>query len=408
MLDRRICERQDPENSLHNKDLALSRLARTSADAHYPRMFPSHTRKPAAKSWLLGIVALLICVDATAMDRGTMLRIELETAPANAARMPHSIAIRGKAPAHCTPIVGRVTLDGADLSIELGTPQTACDEKHPTSFNLRVDPLASTGLPLLPGQVYRVRVYSTDSGAPELAAFHLLDTSAAASAPTPESGFWWSEASAETGAATAGSGASIEWQDGQLAVGLFGFADSGAATWYFGSARPDGRVASVSLVQLANGDPMFAPTGSKPAAQTGPRLEIEFLSPARARAWLVRNEDGHDTQVRTLTLARSHFATGAIGNTWSGQWVLVPDDNGTPRVFEFADPSSRDAETFHLADVGNDASLDCRLASISRHPEVCTLSAASAPIADFDQIGIDHLSGRGSDGAHVKLVRVPR
>jgi hypothetical protein len=376
-------------------------------------MFRSHTTKLAVNSWLAGTVcafALAGCVSATAADRGAAaLRIELETAPASSMQTSRQIGLYGTAPARCAPTLARATLDGADLSIELHAPQTACDEKHPIPFNLHVDPLASAGVPLLAGQVYRVRVYSqAGAGAPALVAFHLLDTNAGVSAPTPENGFWWSEASAETGAATAGTGASLEWQDGQLAVGLFGFADSGAATWYFGSARPNGRVAAVSLVQLANGDPMFASAGNKPAAQAGPRLEIEFLSPTRARAYLVRIDDDRDMQVRTLLLARSHFATGSAGSTWTGQWVLVPDDNGTPRLFEFADPSSHDAETFHLADAGSDASLDCRVGTATQHPEVCTLSAHSMPIADFDQIGIDHLSGRGSEGARVKLVRIPR
>jgi hypothetical protein len=258
-------------------------------------------------------------------------------------------------------------------------------------------------LPLLPAQVYRVRVYSSTNAAATLSAFHLLDTNATASAPTPENGFWWSE----TGGAV-GSSASLELQDGQLAVGLFGFADSGLPTWYFGTARPAGRIAAVPLVQLANGDPMFAPTGSKPTAAAGPRIEFEFISPTQARAWLVRSERGRDVQVRPLLLARSQFAAGKQGASWSGQWVLVPDDKGTPRVFEFADPSSQDAETFHLSDAGNDATLDCRLGVANRHPEVCTLSTNATPIADFDQIGLDHLTGHGSNGARMKLVRIPR
>lgn len=375
-------------------------------------MFPRHTTKLAANSWLAAAtcaLALAGCAGATAAVIGPQpLRVEFDTATSSVAQAPYRVILHGDAAARCAPAVGRVTLDGSDLSIELRSPQTACDETQRVPFNLRIDVARSTGLPLLAKQVYRVRVYSSNGATTTLAAFHLLDTNGTASVPTPENGFWWSEAGTETGDASAGSGASFEWQDGQLAVGLFGFADNGAPTWYFGSALPSGRIAAVSLVQLANGDPMFAPAGSKPTAEAGPRMEIEFLSPTRARAWLVRSEDGRDTQVRPLLLARSHFAAGSPGSSWSGQWVLVPDDKGTPRMFEFADPSSQDAETFHLADAGSDASLDCRLGASSGHPEVCTLSSNSTTIADFDQIGLDHLSGRGSDGARVKLVRVPR
>jgi len=317
------------------------------------------------------------------------------------------LGISGKAPARCAPSVGQVTLDGNNLSIGLQPAASACG-KGLASFSLRADPTAGSGLPTLPNQVYRVRVYLLGNPAPQLLAFSLLELGSTVAAPIPENGFWWSEASAETGAAAAGNGASIEVQGDQLAVGLFGFADSGAATWTFGSASLQGRVAHASLVQLANGDSSFAATASQPSAQAGPRLELEFLSPSRARAYIVRSEGGRDVDVRMLMLSRAHFATGAPGSGWSGQWVLLPDDESAPRMFDFASASSHDAETFHLADIGHDATLDCRLAAGTQQPEICTLSAASTPLADFDQVGVDHLSGRGSDGGRVRLMRVPR
>jgi hypothetical protein len=375
-------------------------------------MSPSRTTKPASKArraaaCLLALAAAAWAGGAAAESPARPLRIRLEPASAGTLPMSRQITLYGNAPARCAPEVARVALDGFDLAIELKIPQTGCDARHLLPFGLRVDPAATAGMPLLPGQVYRARVYAVDgAGTANLLAFRLLDTGLGA-APTPENGIWWSEASPESGPASAGSGASIEFQNGQLAVGLFGFSETGAATWYFGSARPEGRVASVALVQLANGDPPFAPAGSKPVAQAGPRLEIEFLSPSRARGYLVRSDGGRDAEVRTLTLARSRFAGGAVGNTWNGQWVLVPDE-GAPRTFEFSDTSTQDAETFHLVDAGSDARLDCRLAGNAQRPELCTLTVAAATLADFDQIGIDTLSGRSADGAAVKLLRVPR
>lgn len=353
---------------------------------------------------------LLACVGARAADgSASALRVQLEPIPAgNNTLVSRQIGLHGTAPARCVPEVARVVVDGVDLSIELKAPQTGCDATRMQAFNLHVDPARSAGIPILPGQVYRVRVYANSGGISQLLAFHLLDTNTPASAPTPENGFWWSEASAESGAASAGNGASIELQDGQLAIGLFGFNDGGAATWYFGTARPSGRVAAASLVQLANGDPPFAPSGNQPVAQAGPRIEIEFLSPSRAQAWLVRNEAGRDVEVRALTLARSRFAAGAAGNAWNGQWVLVPDDGGAPRLFDFSASANQDADTFRLADAGSGAGLDCRLAHDAQRPELCTLSVTATVLADFDQIGIDHLAGRSSTGARVKLVRVPR
>jgi hypothetical protein len=392
------------KKALRNKGFRALDLPRGRPGAHYPRMLRYHTRKLVPDTLRAGsICALLACTSVHA----AVPEVHLRLIRTNALAAPQ-VGLYGTAAAACPPEVARVTLDGADLSIELKSPQLACDSAHTAPFALQVDPAASAGVPILPGQVYRVHVYSIDAGAESLLAFHLLDTNTPTSAPTPEDGLWWSQASAETGAAVPGNGASIEFQNGQLAVGWLGFNDVGAATWYFGSAQPTGRVASVAMVQLANGDPPFAPTGNPPSAQPGPRLEVEFLSPTRARAYLVRNEAGRDVEVRALTLARSRFSSGPAANAWAGQWVLVPDDNGTPRVFEFSEPSSQDAETFHLADVGNDATLDCRVASGTQSPDVCTLSVAATTLADFDQIGIDHLSGHGSAGARVKLLRVPR
>lgn len=370
-----------------------------------------HSRKSVVRRWLGGacVGALIACAPAGATEPLLpTLRIQPSPVAAAAAAQPRQLNLYGRAPMRCVPTLAGATLEGADLTIELDQPQTGCDGKRNSPFNLRVDPAANAGVPLLPGPVYRVRVYARAGGTAQLIAFRLLDLNPAAAAPVPENGFWWSQAGKDSGPASPGTGASIEWQDGQLAVGLFGFADSGAPIWSFGSAQPQGRVASVTLVQLANGDPPFAPTGSQPAAERGPRLELEFLSPTSARAWLVRQDAGRDLEVRALTLARSRFASGPAGAAWSGQWVLVPDDNGVPRVFEFADPSRQDADTFHLADAGNDASLDCRLAAGTQQPDLCTLTAAAVTLADFDQVGLDRLAGRSSDGARVKLVRIPR
>jgi hypothetical protein len=374
----------------------------------------SHTTKRAAQA----LLAALLCV-ATSFSAAQPVQ-QAATAPLVRLRMnPVNIDsetgkqpffLQGTAARHCIPTIAGVTLDGTDLSIELRIPSTGCDSQHQVPYMLQINPQQSMGLQILPGQTYRVRVYAGSGDAPSLVSFQLFDTHAASASFSPENGLWWSEASADTGPGRHGNGASIEWQDGQIAVSLFGFSDTGAATWYFGSARLIGRVARVSLVHLADGDPLFSPTGSQPSAEAGPRMEIEFLSPTRARAWLVRSESGRDVEVRPFTLSRSRFSNGAAGTSWSGQWVLVPDDDGAPRVFEFSAPGKPDAAGFHLEDAGNDARLDCRAATTDTDalPDLCTLSSATHVIADFDQIGLDRLGGRSASGARITLMRVPR
>lgn len=357
---------------------------------------------------LLCAAASVLCANAhsaeTAVDT---LNIRFDVTPNGTAQPTRTLDLQGTAAGACAPTLQGMTLHGAEISVELQAPDTGCDPAHPRAFHLRADLVKNIGTPLVPGQVYRTRIFATKGSARALRGFQLLDTGPPDSAPRPENGFWWSEGSAETGPASPGSGTSLEWQDGQLAVGLYGFSDIGRATWYFGSARLNGRIASVSLVQLANGDSMFSPIGAKPIAASGPRLDLELMSPTRARAWLIATGSSRDLQVRPMILARSVFSSGSPGSAWSGQWVLVPDDEGTPRVFDFGEPTSHDSESFHLTDERSDAALDCRLGTASHQPEFCTLSAAGSPVTDFDQVGIDHLSGGGIGGGTVKLVRVP-
>jgi len=336
---------------------------------------------------------------------GGVMHVGLESAfaPATAA---HRIAIEGSAPVGCVPKVARILLDGVDISVELTAPATGC-KRNTVPFHLSADAAATAGLRALPPAVYRVHVYAGSETAAHLVAFTLIDTSPTPNAPQPESGFWWTQQGADN-AAAAGTGMNLEVQDNQLAGSLLGFAESGASTWYFGSTTMAGRVARLPLVQLANGEEWFSAIGTQPDVHPGPRLELEFLSPTRARAYLVRTGDDGDVQVRPLTLSRSAFATGPAGTSWIGRWVLIPEDGGTTRLFDFAAPTHRDGERFRLVDSANDAVLDCRLVAGTQQADACTLSASAAPIADFDQVGFDHFSGHGANGAPVQLLRVPR
>lgn len=376
--------------------------------AHYPGMPLRCTR---IHPFLCALALLVAGVGTIPAARAASLPSGIRVQPISASLQGRGrIAVYGSAAAGCLPAVGRVTLDGADIDIELKASETGCNERRPVPFHLTIDPAAAAGLEALPANVYRVRVYARAGSNDQLVAFSLVDAAPAATAPVPESGFWWTESSDDGQAsASVGSGMNIELQDNQMAVSLLGFTETGAPTWYFGSTTLSGSVARIPLVQLGGGDGWFSPLGSRPEAEAGPRLEIDFESPMSARAYLVRSgDDGSDAQVRTLKFSRSSFSSGAPGTAWAGRWVLVPEDGGNPRLFDFSAPGSRDAENFHLADAASDASLDCRLAAGAANPETCTLSAAAALVADFDEVGLDRLGGHDANGLPVQLVRVPR
>ncbi len=354
---------------------------------------------------MLVVLATAIGAPAIAKAAGTALHVTLSPREA-AIGSAYRIGIDGTAPAGCVPHIERALLDGADLSIELSAPATGCKPRQ-VPFHLRVDPATTTSVGASPTEVFRVRVYSSSLAGTRLVAFALIDTASPTSAPLPESGFWWTQPDAD-GTPAPGTGMSLEFQENQIAASLLGFADSGAPTWYFGSTTLSGRVARIPLVQLANGDGWFSAIVTPPGVLPGPRLEIEFLSPARARAWLVRSDNDGDVQVRPLTLARTAFSGGPAGTSWVGRWVLIPEDGGNTRLFDFSGPSSRDAESFRLTDAENDAVLDCRLAPGTQQADACTLTAGAALVADFDMVGYDHISGHGANGAPIQLLRVPR
>lgn len=319
-----------------------------------------------------------------------------------------TVIVSGRAPRGCAPSLARATLERTDFSIELTPPAASCAGQTAVPFSIKVDPLASAGLPFVAGQVYRTRVYLIEQGAPSLVAFRLLDPGPKVGGTAPENGMWWSEASADTGPALPGNGASIEYQNGQLAVGLLGFADSGAANWTFGTTWLAGRVARLSMVQLAAADSTLSPASAQPTSQAGPRLEIDFESPSHALAYVVRTQDGRDIDVRSIALSRARFENGQLAAAWAGRWVLVADEGQAPRVFDFADASTRDEDAFHLTDATTDTTLECRLASGTAHPQGCSLSTSTLVLADFDQVGLDHLTGHDGSGARVTLMRVPR
>ncbi len=313
----------------------------------------------------------------------------------------------GRATARCAPLVLDTTRSGEAIDIRLHWPTLGCIPSSAVAFTIPVDVGAITGKALPRGRVYRVSVHDEQGG---LLAFRLFETDLADAGFSPENGFWWPQVDPAAPAGTvSGSGVGIESQGPLLAVSLFGFDDTGATRWYFGSTHRNGRVISVPLLQLQHGDSTFAPIGKQPTAQPGPRIDIEFLSPARARAWLVQRVNGWDLSVREIALARSPFAnTDAPAARMSGRWILVGNDESAPRQFDFSPQHDAIGMGLRVVDSGVDAELNCRLEPGTMQSDLCTLSIAGMPSANFDRIGLDRLIGRASNGTTVQLLRVPQ
>ncbi|MCW5579481.1 MAG: hypothetical protein KIS89_12610, partial [Dokdonella sp.] len=165
--------------------------------------------------------------------------------------------------------------------------------------------------------------------------------------------------------------------------------------------------ATAQLVGLQQGDPLLAPMGRQPQARAGLRLELLFLSPTMARAWLVSDVDGRDQLVREFMLTRRTFdLRGSFTTQLAGRWVLVSDGEAAPRQFQWWAQAGRGEGRTQLG--GSDGSvLECRLDPATGAAMACSLSVNGVVEAEFDQVGFDRLGGRGNDGAAVQLLRVP-
>jgi len=356
-----------------------------------------------------GAVASVPVAGAAGAPPGTTVRVRIGSIASLSKATKDSVVfeLTGNSPARCAPSVAAASVVGTDVDVRLHWPAAGCLESRPVPFVLAADAAGITGTALPRGPVYHVSVRDEDGN---LLVFHALETNVMRTWPTPENGFWWPQPNDAAGApVAAGSGVGIESQGLQLAINVFGFGDTGAPVWYFAGARQNGRVAAASLVELQHGDGLFAASGSRPDAQPGPRIELEFLSTSEARAWLVQTDGNRDVGIREIRLARTPFARNtSAASRIAGRWVLVSDAEAAPRQFNFVEQPAPSMASAALTDADADADLACRVDTGAQAATLCNLSVAGTPLADFDHIGLDRLVGRANDGTSVQLLRVPQ
>ena len=354
-------------------------------------------------------LALLPPVAALAAAPSAGLSVRIANQPSSFKSAPQSLVfeINGHAARICTPTIASASVVGAEIDLRLHLPSSGCAQERQFAFNLTADIAALTGRALPRGPVYHVQVRDQNA---ELLAFRVFETASGSAGPLPENGFWWPQNADGSGTPIAlGSGIGIEAQGSQLAVSLFGFNELGSPTWYFGSTRQKGRVASIDLLELQNGEPLFAGDGRQPAARPGPHLDIEFESSSQARAWLIEGNDGANLKLRAFDLARTPFARSTEPAPYLvGRWVLVSDAEAAPRELNLSQRAGTSATDAQLGDDEVDAKLTCHVDPIRHTATLCSLTVAGIVLADFDRIGIDRLVGHGNDGARVQLLRVPQ
>ncbi len=358
------------------------------------------------------LLALSECVLASpSLAEDAYLDMRLVAASDLAPQWPPDLVISGIWSDACLPSVQRSRLAGQDLDIYLRSEKQVCAQVQ-TPFELKLNPARLAGRSQLALGVYRVRLFlAHDNGSNQLIAFRLLRSGGEDRRARPESGFWWSIATANNIPALPGNGLSIEQQGDTLAVTWLSY-ESGAPTWYFGSQSMPGRIARIELSRMVGGAEAFSGPNSAPGIEPGLALNIEFVGPAHANAWLVRGQPGstRSIEIQDLNLVRLPFAAGNPGKDWQGQWALIVGDEPTARIIDLTTAETADAETFRIRDRLGSINLQCRLEDMDGHAIAasCSLIDGASLLADFDQVGRDRLSGQNADGMPVRLVRLPR
>lgn len=363
-----------------------------------------------AATFAMATAAHAASVDSAARAWGPEFKLELVSAQSDIPALPPDLVVSAEWPDSCLPQLLRSSMVDGHIDVELRSTGHDC-VKAPTPMSLRFNPSREAGQMQMPVGVYEVRFYlARDNGFSELIAFNLLRAGWRDSSFRPESGFWWSVSNTNR-AFLAGSGLSIEQQGETLAVTLLSY-EAGNAVWYFGNARAAGTLARVPLVRMFGGDSPFSAVGTPPQVEAALTLDLNFLSPSRASAWLTRPfADGREgIEIQSLDLLRLPFAGNANGAAWKGQWVLIGEESRQAAVFDLGEVATSGAGNFTLRSRADGAELQCRLEDFGEHsvPTFCSLLDGNELLADFDKIGLDRLIGRNPEGQNMRLVRLPR
>jgi hypothetical protein len=325
------------------------------------------------------------------------------------------LRLRGTWPTPCMPSVESATLTDRDVRIALRSNKPLC-ARIPVPFDITVDPVAQLGRTLAPG-VYRVSLYTahTSVAPQELRDFELVEVGSV-SAVRAESGFWWPDASRESGAAAAGTGVSFEIHGNTLATALFGFAGLGEQAWYFGTGALGARTARLELIGLHGGSPLMEEAKAAGlTADDNVTLRVEFESNARATVWLGRYEQSDDRfrlRLRPISLVRRPLTSFSGSRNWEGEWVLLRESAARAPMAERLKLVAQimpDFQSYVLS--GDGYTLRCARdrSTALAPPEHCLLETSTSElIAEFDSVGINRLDGRAPDGTRVQLLRVDR
>jgi len=228
----------------------------------------------------------------------------------------------------------------------------------------------------------------------------------------PETGMWWAKPGSELTTSGPGIGFSFEIQNQQLAMLSNLYDSQGAATWFLSSGTINENVMSADLVALEGGQSLFGDYAPpQPVANPG-QVHLQFHGHASATAWFTTAADPDvksELLLHPIELTRYVFASSGGIEALAGRWALSESFDQARITPSQIDLRVQGAAKSVLADVSSNFQLRCtsNRALTQITPSRCQMSDTQGGLYEFDNIGLNQMSGINPNGLPVTLVRLP-
>ncbi|MCU0757196.1 MAG: hypothetical protein MUE46_19125 [Xanthomonadales bacterium] len=322
---------------------------------------------------------------------------------------PFELVVKGQWPDGCPVEVDSVTREDRDITIRVRREAGLICPAVVRPYELVVDPFPQGVSPT--AGVYRVRfevlgIDGADNA--RLVAFELVPVANAANpGPRPESGYWAAEKGGAFETSGSGIGFDFELQNRILFIAANLYRDDGQSGWFIASGVVHGGVMQGELLEPKGGQPLFesyrAPREISPHA----RFQAEFTSASTAVFWFSQPEGAgllDPLKLMPISVNRFSFGYSDLRNVLAGDWMIAVEGQPAKRV-SFNAHRYGAANLIGAMDAGFRHELRCPI--VQDKPETlpvrCEYYDNGALIATLDQVGLQSLRGRSTNGSALVL-----
>lgn len=363
-----------------------------------------------SKAWCAMLLAPVAALAQVSQHR-------IEVLPGDpAARVTPQLRISGPWPNGCAPELLPVFVDGPYVDVAVRQRGEVCGQAV-TQYSVTVDPAAAPGYGHAPDGIYRVRFSVKDAASQgTLLAFRVVDmTPTSGRRHVPEPGFWAPDVAGEFLTSGSGIGFMIERQGGTLAMTTNAYTLGGNSAWYLSAGALGRSHFNGDLLRSIGGQPLWGTYRGPQSVEPAGSVDIEFSSNSTAIVWYSK-ASGEGTldslDLMPVSVQRMNFALPANGEALAGAWVMSSTDLAVDTEpvllrLSFQRQLSTATEAV-LTDPAKGYQLRCGIdtARADAAPARCRLTRNGALAGDFDNNALTRLSGRGSAGESLSLVRL--